>query len=456
MKKIGIVIVCTNAYFILGLRFVKKFMKHYTGNSIIQFYLFTDTDPRPYAPNLTIHYVHTTHANWQDGTNSKFRNILQLQNEDCDYIYYFDADTNISRNFTEDWFLGDLVGGEHYNNSDKNKDGTPAAKPYDRNPASRAYIPNDTTLPQMYYYGAFFGGLKDRVLDFCRTNYENQHADKAIHYEPCWNDESYINHYFHFTPPTVVPSAKFAFVISDKGGIGETRATSLNIENYKKQVLRNPEAVFDFQNQTVYFDQVRQSIHVQCIPLDIMSLPILVMGSDSQRLRNVLSGFSTQRSFLTKEDFRNLLHSFCTVPESFTPHIVLHDCVSVNSLNLIPDSCPIDTDCLYLGISRFSAAPGFDNYQEGVEYVPVNDTMVKITNMLSLHAYSIMSLKWVEVLLHSLNIADEKELTHDLLVASNMKTHNVYALRNPVFYQDGIVGGQEGPTNVTFDTILRI
>jgi len=458
MNTIGIVVVCTNAYFILGVRFVKKFMKYYKGTSTIQYYLFTDTDPRPYVPNLAnIHYFHTTHAHWQDGTNSKFSNILQLQNENCDYIYYFDADTNITRDFTESWFLGDLVGGEHYNNSDKKCDGTPAEKPYDRNPASRAYVPKNTTLPQMYYYGAFFGGKKDCVLDFCQTNYENQIADKEINYEPCWNDESYINRYFHFTPPTfVVPAAKFAFNISDKGGIGETRKTSLDIEEYKKQVLQNPEAVFDFHTQKVQFESVRpMNIQVQCEDIDILSLPIYILGNDSQRLQNVLSVFSAQRSFLHREGFRSLLQSLLANPDVFSPCIVIQDCVDVKPPFPIRVSYPTDADCLYVGISRFSATPGYDNYQEGVEYVSIknNNSIVKIKNMLSTHAYIILSLNWVHVLLESLKQSEHLSRSHDLIVASAMPENNVYALRNPLFYQDSRAGGQEGPTNVTFDTI---
>jgi len=252
--KIGIVIVCTNAYFILGIRFIKKFIHYYIGKSTIQFYLFTDTDPRLYAPNITnITYIHTTHSNWVDGTNSKFKNILSLDNEECDYLFYFDADTNISKEFTEEWFIGDVVGGEHFNNCDTTN-GKLSEKPYDRNPLSRAYIPNDTLLKQTYYYGAFFGGKKDRVIDFCNILYNNQEQDKLIPYEPCWNDESYINHYFHYHPPTfTVPANKFMFVISDKGGLGETRNTRLDIEKYKEMVLNNNLQIFDFNDTTVIF-----------------------------------------------------------------------------------------------------------------------------------------------------------------------------------------------------------
>lgn len=251
---IGIVVVCTNAYFILGVRFVKKFTHHYKGPHAIRFFLFTDTDPTPYLPGAPVTYIHTVHRCWRDGTNSKFSNILKLTTEPCDYLYYFDADTEISRPFTEDWFLGDLVGGEHYNNRWLDASGQPQPKPYDRNPHSRAYIPSDTPRPQMYYYGAFFGGRTDRVAAFCQELVEDQQADARIPYEPCWNDESYINHYFHYTPPTfVVPSDKFVFGVSNKGGLGETRDTALDIDALKRLALDNADSLFTIANGKIIF-----------------------------------------------------------------------------------------------------------------------------------------------------------------------------------------------------------
>ena len=40
MSKIGIVIIATNSYFVLGIRFIKKFMHHYKGSQKITFYFF--------------------------------------------------------------------------------------------------------------------------------------------------------------------------------------------------------------------------------------------------------------------------------------------------------------------------------------------------------------------------------------------------------------------------------
>jgi hypothetical protein len=244
---IGIVIVATNSYFILGVRLIKRFFHFYKGDASITFFFFSDNDPRPYLQDgIHVIWKKEEHKSWQEGTNSKFRNILSLRSllNDDDYLYYFDADTNIDKDFTEEWFIGDLVGGEHY----ANRLWMAVDKGYDRNPKSRAYIPRDTKLPQVYYYGAFFGGKSRRVLDFCTILKDNQLADKKINYEPGVNDESYINQYFHFHPPTrIIASNEFKFLISDKGGIGETRSKDLDINHLKNDVLSRKNTIFDIK-----------------------------------------------------------------------------------------------------------------------------------------------------------------------------------------------------------------
>jgi len=243
MPNIGIVILATNAYFVLGIRFIKKFIHHYKGNSHITFYFFSDTDPKSYvSDNIDIEFFKVYHSNWVEGTNDKFKNIISLSECKSDY-----ADTNISRDFTEDWFLGDLVGGEHYGNRTWLKDGAG----FDRNPQSKAYVPLDSQLPYTYHYGAFFGGKKERMLNFCSILREWQIEDKKIPYEPGCNDESYINAYFHFNPPYTVPCEKFMFDISDKGGIGETRNPNLEIEKYKTEMLTNKDSVFDIRGGNI-------------------------------------------------------------------------------------------------------------------------------------------------------------------------------------------------------------
>lgn len=254
-KKIGIVVLATNSYFILGLRFIKRFQHFYKGEYEIVYYFFSDEDPSPYAPNLNIRYYNQKHTNWRDGTNSKFKNIVNIQYElrrEVDYVYYFDADTNIDKPFTEEWFLGDMVGGEHYGNRDWLANGAG----FDRNPVGHSYIPYNTGLPSTYMYGAFFGGTTENMIKFCQTLYEYQIIDQSIGYEPPNNDEGYINAYFHFNPPTyTVPTEKFGFLISDKGGYHEdVRYPETDISIEKKQLLENKDKIFNIVNKNIVYD----------------------------------------------------------------------------------------------------------------------------------------------------------------------------------------------------------
>lgn len=246
MKKIGIVLIATNAYFVLGIYLIKKFMHHYKGESKITFYFFSDIDPKDYLPdNIDVQYINQTHDSWLNATNSKFSNILSLGNCDSDYLIYLDADTSMSKDFTEDWFIGDTIGLEHFGNNDWMKD----LKGYDRNPMSKAYVPLDTPLFQMYYHGCLFGGKKDKIMDVCKILYDNQIEDKKINYEPGVNDESYINQYYHYNPPALtIYLDKYMFNVSDKGGIGDSRNVNLNLDELKSEMLVNKNNLFDLQN----------------------------------------------------------------------------------------------------------------------------------------------------------------------------------------------------------------
>jgi hypothetical protein len=250
MQRLGIIVLATNAYFVLGIRFIKRFMHFYKGKHDITFYFFSDTNPKDYIPdNISIKYFYVANNNWVDGTNLKFKCILSIREEiDSDYLFYFDADTNIDVYFTENWFLGELVGGEHYGNNNWMKD----YKNFDRNPMSRAYVPLDTNLNQMYYYGAFFGGTKEKIIEFSEILYSNQQEDKKIQYEPEVNDESYINQYFHYNPPTkVILCNDFKFLISDKGGIGDTRR-NIDIREMKIELMKLKDSLIEIKNNRIY------------------------------------------------------------------------------------------------------------------------------------------------------------------------------------------------------------
>lgn len=251
MKKIGIVIIATNSYFVLGIRFIKKFMYHYKGSDKIKFYFVSDETGRDYvSDNINVTFIKDNHLDWVSATNSKFKNIINIENKlinEVDYVYYFDADTNILNNFTEEWFIGDMVGGEHFGNTTFLSNG----KGLDRNPISNAYVPEDSELPYTYYHGAFFGGKTLNTIYFCKILNKYQTEDQLKGYEPPANDESYINAYFHYNPPThTVLYTNFEFAVSDKGGLdaGDMRNPNLNVSHIKFQMLENKLKIFDLEN----------------------------------------------------------------------------------------------------------------------------------------------------------------------------------------------------------------
>jgi hypothetical protein len=266
-KEIGIVILATNAYFVLGLRFVRRFIHFYKGEADIKFYFFSDKFPDKYLPvhiETLVEFHQTQHSRWVDGTNSKFLNILKLEHCTSDYLFYFDADTNIQKDFSEEWMMPDaakehwekteieleLVGGEHYSNRTTLKDGIG----FDRNPIGNSYVPMDSPLPYTYHYGAFFGGSKLDVIAMMSLLRSCQEVDQRINYEPPVNDESYINKYFHYNQPYTVPIEAFSFVVSDKGGLGDTRKM-LNTQLIEDAIRLNRDELWDIQNGKIKFDR---------------------------------------------------------------------------------------------------------------------------------------------------------------------------------------------------------
>lgn len=236
--KIGVILIATNSYIVLAVKFIKRFIQFYRGTARITFYIFTDEDPHKYLPdNIDVVFIETHHTNWVEGTDSKFKSIVSIEDKlvNEDFCVYVDSDTSVDKEFTEDWFIGESVGGQHYNDQGiMLKEG----RPYDRNSRSKAYIPRNTNLPEMYFYGAFFAFSSQKMIEFCKLMVSYQLADKQWGYEPSVNDESYINREFHFNPPKkIVHTNEFKFIVSDKGGIGDPRHPTLDVEQIKKDLL---------------------------------------------------------------------------------------------------------------------------------------------------------------------------------------------------------------------------
>ena len=221
-EKIGFLIIATNNYFALGIRLVKKIQKHFIGDLPFEFYFFSDMDPNEYLPeNFPLIYYSTSHKNWLEGTNSKYNNIkIAIEKNFFDknekgYLIYLDADTDIKKDLHQKTLLKNLIACRHYADQHAMK----KVKNYDRNPNSKAFIPENTKRPQMYYHACVMGGEIQQFYSSVLEMEKWQKHDQDMGYEAIWNDESYWNKFLHYTEVDPILNYTNIFVISDGGGI---------------------------------------------------------------------------------------------------------------------------------------------------------------------------------------------------------------------------------------------
>jgi len=139
------------------------------------------------------------------------------------------------------------------------------------------------------------------------------------------------------------------------------------------------------------------------------------------------------------------------------PFVILEDDVVVNSFREFIE-IPDDSQCVYLGLSSWGFSPGSDSNLarlNGLITDNTNHEVVRIFNMLSSHSIMYVDMKYVDLLIDSLeknkngdqiNSSVENMplkyfggvmLPCDVIMANQQYNKKVYALRNPVFYQDG-------------------
>lgn len=198
------VCLATNKYRDLGIRLRDGLAKHFRGDH--KLHLFTE-DSAEYPRR---------HPNWVAAVNDKFPCVVSLPLHPDDFVVFLDADTRVYKDISDADFHGELVGWQHFGDQTWMRH----RKGFDRFEKSSCYVPLDTPHPQMWYMGCIWGGRFGRVKRMLRELVVAQKANRRIGHEPGVNDESYLNHYFHYNLPTRIcrwPEG-YPFVVSDKGG----------------------------------------------------------------------------------------------------------------------------------------------------------------------------------------------------------------------------------------------
>ena len=254
MNNIGIVILATNKYFVLGLRLMHRISHFYSGNSKIHFHFFSDNDPREYLNLNNITYHKAPSKSWTETVLFKLKAMNEVaRGEDYGYFVYVDADSNLSKNFKDEDFTSESFILKHFLTSVKNH--------YEENSLSSAYI-DPTEYPDFYYHSCYFGGAKNNILQLTNTSIDlcEQDANNGITARA--EDESYINKYFYMNPPKTIfdpDSDNFPFV-GDKGILandwGKYIETLFTDEEYlemlnKIKTLKNQNVLWDIKDSMV-------------------------------------------------------------------------------------------------------------------------------------------------------------------------------------------------------------
>ena len=137
----------------------------------------------------------------------------------------------------------------------------------------------------------------------------------------------------------------------------------------------------------------------------------------------------------------------------FKPFIFMEDDVSVTPWFRHVIDVPDGTDAVYLGISLYSLHPYIDRAIPVIQADKVADfpDLLRLHNMLSTHAVLFNTRRWTENCLECYrrtlreNSASQSP-DFDFYPARSMPNFRVYALKQPLFYQDAAVGGQQDPT----------
>lgn len=132
--------------------------------------------------------------------------------------------------------------------------------------------------------------------------------------------------------------------------------------------------------------------------------------------------------------------------QPFKPFVILED--DIKKCKELPKNIdiPDDTDWLYVGVSQCGLNSfGNDNSWQWIKNV--DDTVCKIYHMLGTHAIMICSVRGLLAYQRAMSNAHYRNIDWDKPLAAQQHLLNVYALKNPLFYQYAKLGGLEHDTN---------
>ena len=147
--------------------------------------------------------------------------------------------------------------------------------------------------------------------------------------------------------------------------------------------------------------------------------------------------------------FSRILDLACINQEKdapFEPFAIFEDDVKKNREFPSTIEIPDDADILYIGSSVWGMTFGTQSHLFSVCFKNVNKDIIRVYNMLSLHGIIICSMRGLLAMQKCILEDLFKNRGYDISIAQMQPHINAYALKNPLVYQYGKIGGQEKST----------
>lgn len=256
-KKIRVVLVATNAYFLLGIRLINRWKNLYSGNNDYIFHFISDKDPKEYlyTHKDAVIYENIDSSDWFSNNMLRIEYLKKIAQLESDYVICIDADTNVENIIVDDLFLYDTfflqhVGREYVEiNNDK----------------SVGYMNFSNLEDKDFVQACFFGGIPDKVINMCDYVIKCLDIDRPIGKILNNIDETYLTKYFYINQGYVsLKRENLPFFITDKGderpsesGWNKTPFYDLSDEEYENlllEVKNNHDKLFNIRNNKIILE----------------------------------------------------------------------------------------------------------------------------------------------------------------------------------------------------------
>lgn len=210
VKKIGLLLVCTNKYFEFLPSLINSSEEFFMKNHDVTYFVYTDQIHYPIIKNdlsqkikRNIVPIEIEHKPWPWmtlGRYKMFSDSFELLKE-MDYLYYCDVDMLFVDEIGDE-ILSDRIGVLH--SSFIGNCGSP-----ERNPQSTACI--DFNIRNSYFAGGFNGGKSELFLEMSEKIKQNIEIDFSKNIIAVWHDESHLNKYYSENPPTLILNPTYCY-----------------------------------------------------------------------------------------------------------------------------------------------------------------------------------------------------------------------------------------------------